>query len=157
MPVLLFDHSEVLAGWCAKRIAYVGDGAFGPCQAIGVASGYGSDDQLYAVVVFHDYQPTLSTIQVSMAATTPKWLTRGVIQGILHYPFQQLGVFKIWGAIPHENKRALRMNLGIGLRQDGLLRHHFGKRHHAVIVSMLKTEYERSKWFVDLAQKAEAA
>jgi RimJ/RimL family protein N-acetyltransferase len=146
MPVLILNHSDALAQWAADHIPHVRGGDFGPCQAIGVASGSNSEDQLYAVVVFHDYQPRAGTLQFSAAARSPRWATPGVLRGMLAYPFRQLGVFKLWGAIPGDNERALRFNLGIGMRQEATLRHHFGPRRHAVIVSMLRHEYERGRW-----------
>lgn len=150
MPVLRFDRSPQFAAWAAHRIAHVNGngGSFGPCQAIGVASGPDDDATLYAVVVFHDYQKLTKTIQFSAAARSPKWATPGVLRAMLHYPFQQLGVYKLWGAIPSDNERALRFNFGIGMRQDGTLRHHFGHKRHAVIVSMIQPEYQRSRWCV---------
>lgn len=152
MPVLLFDHSEALARWAAKQLNY--PTGFGPCQAIGIASGHDERDQLYAVVVFHDYQPATGTMQFSAAARSPRWATPGVIRALLHYPFRQLNIYKLWGAIPADNKRALRFNYGIGMKEEGTLRHHFGLRRHAVIVSMLQPEYERSRWYVAPVRRA---
>lgn len=159
MPTLIFNHSEKLAAWCAQQIPQMrGNPSFGPCQAIGIASGPSADDQLYGVVVFHDYIPHLRTIQISNAARTPKWLTRGVIRGVLYYPFMQLNCYRVWGAIPHTNLRAIRLNKGLGLKVDGTLRHAFGPGVHAVIVSMTKPEYLKSPWRpLDLPLTREAA
>lgn len=135
-----------MAQWAADHIDHVRSGGFGPCQAVGVASGYEPHDQLYAVVVFHDWQPGPRTLQFSAAARSPRWATPGVLRAMLHYPFVQLHVHKLWAAIPSDNARALRFNLGIGMRQEANLRHHFGSRRHAVIVGMLREEYLRSRW-----------
>jgi RimJ/RimL family protein N-acetyltransferase len=157
MPELLFDHSEELADWAAGHIPHLGPyGSFGPCQAIGVASGLTADDTLYAVVVFHDYQPRARTLQFSAAARSAKWATPGVLRALLHYPFQQLNVYKLWGAIPSDNLRALRFNLGIGMRKEGTLRHHFGERRHAIIVSMLRSEYLHSRWCLEGSERKAA-
>jgi hypothetical protein len=161
MATLIFGHSDVLAAWAAKRIEHVGETGFGPCQAIGVASGPYSDDILLGVCVYHDYQPQAGTIQISFASISPRWATRDVISQLLAYPFEQLAVRKVWMAIPHPSQtevprsvtamrrlglRTLRFNVGIGLRIDGVLRHHFSRNRHAVIVSMMQSEYRKSAW-----------
>ena len=157
MAHLVFGHDRALAAWAAKRIPHVGEAGFGPCTAIGIASGPDSDDKLLGVCVFHDAQEQAGTIQLSMVATTPKWATRPVISALLYYPFVQLGANKVWTATPIHNVRALRFNKGIGFRQDGVLREHFGKGEHAVICSMLRKEYMRSRWHVDVPHQAAAA
>jgi RimJ/RimL family protein N-acetyltransferase len=147
MAVLITDHSDALAKWCIDEMFPGRGGTFGLCCAIGIASDHTPDGKLYGVVVFHDYQPANQTIQFSAAARSPKWASPAILRAILAYPFHQLGVFKIWGAIDHTNKRAIRFNRGIGMRQEGVLRHHFGEHRHAVIVSMLRPEYEASRWY----------
>lgn len=157
MAVLVYGHSEALAAWAAERIPHMRGGDFGPCQAIGIAAGLDPKDRLYGVVVFHDYQAGCGTIQVSAAATSPKWANIPLLKGILRYPFVQLNCFKMWVAIPHRNERAIRINKGLGLRQDGILRHHFGKGSHAVIMSLLKPEWLAGRWYSEVPQKKEAA
>jgi len=146
MSTLILDHSAALAAWAAGRIPHVGDAGFGPCTAIGVASGDGADDELYAVAVFHEWMPTARTLQVSMAARSPKWATPGTIRALLAYAFRQARANKLWVAIPADNSRAIRFNIGIGMIREAVLRHHFAPGRHAVIMSMLATEYLASRW-----------
>jgi RimJ/RimL family protein N-acetyltransferase len=73
-----------------------------------------------------------------------------------HYVFRQAGARKLWVAIPHKNERAIRFNRGIGMRQDGVLREHFGRGSHAVILSMLRKEYEHSRWCLPEQHQAAA-
>jgi RimJ/RimL family protein N-acetyltransferase len=148
VPTLIFGESAALADWAARRIAHVGEAGFGFCQAIGIAAGSSAADELYAVAVFHDFQDTARTVQISMAARSPKWATPGVIRALLHYPFVQLGLNKIFVAIPDDNARAIRFNEGIGLKREAVLRHQFGPGRHAVFLSMLRKEYERSRWCI---------
>lgn len=146
MPVLIFGQDELLADWAAHQIPHVGDAGFGPCSVIGVAAGNDPAAEFYAACVYHDYNPQGRTISISMAARSAKWATRGVIRALLHYPFEQLRVFKVWLSIPADNARALRFNLGIGMIQESVLRHHFARGRHAVIVSMTEPEYLKSRW-----------
>jgi len=163
---LILGHSDVLAMWAARRIPHVGETGFGPCQAIGVASGPGDDDKLLAVVVFHDWQPACGTLQCTVAAASPTWASRGALQALFAYGFEQCGARKLWTATPigpglnktqaAMSKRALKFNAGIGFRSEATLREHFGRGIHAEICSIMRSEYQRSKWFVSVPGKIAA-
>lgn len=136
----LTDH---LAAWAADRIPHVGAAGFGPCWATGVVRG----DELAAVVIYHDWQPEAGTVQVSIAADTPRWASRPVIAALLALPFSGgLGspIRKVWACMASPNERALRFNAGIGFKREAVLRHHFAHGVHAVITSMLHREYARA-------------
>jgi len=137
---LLFGQDDAVAGWVAARIPHVGDLGFGACKAIGVV---GASGVLAAGLVYHDYQPRARTIQLSMAADSPRWATKQVIRLLLFYPFEELGLNKVWTATPHTNTRALKFNKGVGFVQEGVLRHQFGPGEHAVICGMLRKDYLR--------------
>lgn len=146
MSVLIFGHDAALADWCAKRIPDTG-GKFGPCVAIGVATGNGPDDKLLGVCVFHNYDKLHGLVELSFASTSPRWASRGVIRALLSVPFEQYKCRKVCMEIEHTNKRALRFNEGIGFRREATLRHHFGPHRHVVVLSMMKHEYE-ARWKV---------
>lgn len=145
MSVLIFGHDDALAKWCAARIPHVGKTGFGPCRAIGVATGNQPDDTLLAVVVYHDYMQHYGVCQVSVAARSPKWATRETIRALLSVPYEQFRCRKVWSAMPSDNHRAIRFNEGIGFRREAILRHHYAPRRHAVITSMMRNEYE-ARW-----------
>lgn len=136
---LLCGRDAGIAAWVASRIPHMHGGDFGPCSAVGVLT---DKEELLAGVVFHDWQPSYRTIQLSMAAESPRWARRGIIRGLLSYPFAQLDARKVWTATPHTNERALRFNKGIGFKREAVLARHFGAEH-AVICRMFKHEYER--------------
>jgi RimJ/RimL family protein N-acetyltransferase len=138
---LIFDQSERVAAWVVANIPHMaGWGDFGACKAIGVVDDHG---QAIAGAVFHDYQPKYKTVQLSMAATSPRWATRGNIYWILRYPFEEIGINKVWTATSHLNERALRFNEGIGFKREAVLAHHFGHKQHAVICRMFRSDYAR--------------
>lgn len=132
---ILYGADADISKWVAERIPHVTD--FGPCAALGVVT-----DRLIAGIVFHDYQPECKTIQLSMAADSPTWASKEIIKELLSYPFNQLGVQKVWTATPHTNERAIKVNKKIGFKQEAVLARHFGDRH-AVICRMFKRDYER--------------
>ena len=102
--------------------------------------------ELVAGVIFNEYWPTFGTMQVHLAADTPKWATRSVIKEILGYAFKEAGVNKVWGATPHTLERVLRFNHGIGFTREGILSHHYGAQH-AVITRMFAKDYK--KFYLD--------
>lgn len=139
--MLVLGHDAEVAAWVAARIPHMAGGAFGPCAAIGVVVG----NEMVAGVVFHEFQPAHGTMMLSMAATSPRWATRGHVRGLLAYPFQQIGVHKLWTLTEAQNQRALRFNKGVGFRQEAVLRDQFGPKRHAVVCSMLAREW-RKRW-----------
>ena len=138
---LIFGHDEKIAAWVARQIPHVSPAGFGPCKAIGVAVG----GVPVAGIVYHDYQPHVGVVQISMASTSPLWAKRNTIRALLSVPFEQYQCYKVWTAIPADNERAIRFNRGIGMKAEGTLRHQFGKKRHAVIYGMTFDEYA-AKW-----------
>jgi RimJ/RimL family protein N-acetyltransferase len=100
------------------------------------------DGYLVAGVVFNQYEATFGTLAVHVAATTPKWASRNIIRVILGYAFEEVGVNKVWAAMPHTNYRAIRFNQGIGFKREAVLSHHFGAQH-AVITAMFAKDFKR--------------
>lgn len=137
------DESAAMEQWLVERIPNMEGGSFGPAVFAGVVQR----GALVAGVAFHEWRPGYDTLQLSMAAETPRWATRGVIAGLFRYAFVTAGAHKLWTATPASNTRAISFNLGIGMKQEAILRHHFGVKKHAVICSMLAPEWRRSKWF----------
>jgi len=135
---LVFGHDEAIAEWVSRRIPHMAGGEFKDFAAIGVADG----NRPIAGIVYNEFYPAYGTMQVSMAADTPRWAQRGIIRAALHYPFEQRGVKKLWSAMPVGNKRAIKFNLGIGFIQEAVLGHHFGDQH-AVITRMYLKDYQK--------------
>jgi RimJ/RimL family protein N-acetyltransferase len=144
---VLVGHTDLVVPWTAALIPHVGEYGFGPwAEGIGVVDASG---ELVAGCVYHDYQDYLGwkTMQLSMAAVTPRWAQKGIIRALLHYPFAQAGVDKLWTITPVDLHRAIRLNLGLGFKREAVLRHQFGRKRHGVICSMLKTEWA-NRWKV---------
>lgn len=138
MSELLFGCDAAVAEWVAQRIPDV-DVGFGPCSAIGVIS----NGKMMAGVVYHDFQPRLGTIQLSMAAVNPMWARRANLRALLSYPFNQLGVFKAWIATASDNTHGLKTFEHIGFKREAVLAHQFGRKRHAIVMRMLKPDFDR--------------
>lgn len=136
---LVFGLDKEIAEWVAEKIPQMHGGGFGACMSIGVASG----NRLLAGVVYHDYRDSYRNIQLSMAAVSPMWARKDVIAGLLHYPFVQLDCWMIYTGTPVENEKALKVNSHIGLKRKTIIPHYFGRKRHAVVSQMTRSEYDR--------------
>lgn len=102
-----------------------------------------SGGRLIAGVVYHDYHHRFATVQLSIAAISPMWARKETITALLHYPFCQLKVFKVWTAMPHDNHAALKVNEHIGFKREAILAHQYGRKRHAIVTRMLQPDFHR--------------
>lgn len=136
---LVLGQDKPVADWVARQLGATEENFFGPCTAIAVV---GDNDEPLAGVVFSGYRAAYRSIEISMAAVSPRWARRGVIHALLAYPFEQLNVQRAQVTIPLGNKRAQRFCRGIGFVQEGIIRKGFGDQH-AVVMGMLRGEFAR--------------
>lgn len=134
---LLYGQDEAVAAWVAAQIPFVGDRGFGGCKAIGVVSDSG---KALCGVVYHDWQPQFGTMAFSIAAPSPRWAHRKMIHALFAYPFEQVGIEKLWTATPSKNDAALRLCTGVGMTTEARLWKHFGDQD-AIINRMMKRDY----------------
>jgi len=135
--VLVYGEDAYVAAWVADKLSHVE--GFGENTAIGVVSG----KELIAGCVYTNHQINYKTLEMSIASTSPMWARKENIAGLLRYPFEQLGVYKVYAATLFDNERALKTLAHIGFKREAILAHHFGKKQHAVIMRMLRPDYDR--------------
>jgi len=115
LHVLDTEHPDRIAKWVSDRIKWcVGNDFPEGTPAIGVI---GNKGQLLAGVVYHDYQEDYRTIQISMAADSPIWASKGNIRGLLHYPFRQLDCFKVWISTMHDKHHNIKTFEHVALKE----------------------------------------
>ncbi len=136
---LLTGFDVEVASWVANLIPHAD--TFPRSVSIGVLKG----EDLVAGVVFHDYRPEFAHIEVSMAATDPRWATRSTIGTILSYPFLQLQCQRITAVTPRKSLQPRRFLEGIGFKREGVLRLGFGT-DNAIIYGLLRSEWEAGKY-----------
>jgi RimJ/RimL family protein N-acetyltransferase len=137
---LVVGHDVPMASWAVEQIPHVSDlDAIGPFAAVGVEDR----GELVAACIYHRWVPEYASCELTFAAQSPRWATRGTIKAILAVPFEQFGCFSVGAVIPHTHERARKFVRGIGFTQEGVRRHGFGPKSHAVLYSMTRPEYER--------------
>jgi RimJ/RimL family protein N-acetyltransferase len=146
---LIFGFDEQLSRWACERIPWAiwHNGI----RAVGVADGDGPDAKLMAVITYSNYYPPkmidgrewYGTVEMGIAAATPRWATRRTIVNLLSIAFCQYKVRKVRLLCPSTNKRAIRFAEGIGFKPEGTLRHEYADGVHACVLGLLRKEFER--------------
>lgn len=137
---LVFGQDDAVAAWAVERIPHVSSAdSLGPLAAIGVVDG----GALVAACVYHRLVDEYQSCEVTFAASSPRWASRGMIRGLLAVPFVQYGCYSVAAVIPHDNARAEKFVKGIGFKREGCRRHGFGRRKHALIYGLTRPEYSR--------------
>ena len=109
---LVCDRQAELLTWAKDRMPLL--------NIEGSAAGIGVEEKglLLAVAVFDRYRG--HDIEISFAADSPRWARRGVIRGIFHYPFVQLGCVRLTTITAENNTRARRLDEGLGFVLEGI-------------------------------------
>lgn len=126
---LLTGHSPIVARWVAERIEGCSPADFWPCEACGVLDGGGT---MVAGVVYHGFRPSNRTIEMSVAADTPRWAAPGIIRQVLAYPFGQLGVTKAVAMVDPDDARTVRFVTGLGFEREAILQRHIAGKDVAI-------------------------
>jgi len=115
------DHKmdEALARWILEKMdntsRFLHKGEY---YAIGVLN---DKNQIVAGVLYHNYEKIGDSgkIELSMAAVHPGWCRKGIIAGLLYYPFIQLNCHIIVSTVKMKNKRVRKLAEGIGFKCVG--------------------------------------
>lgn len=141
MPELVYGFDEYVASWVAERVPQVHRG-FGNCKAIGVSH----NGVLIAGFVYLHWSPEAGTIEMGLAADSPKWATRRAIHWLLRYPFVDCDCQRITLVTSANNDRANRLAEGLGFKREAVLERAFGPSENAVIMRLFREEWQAGKY-----------
>ncbi|MDC9701530.1 MAG: N-acetyltransferase [Alphaproteobacteria bacterium] len=96
--------SRFIADFVSREI-YCVPGKFRDYTALGVFDSC----VLVAGVLYYDYDRDAGVLQISAAATTPRWLTRSILWDIFDFPFNQLKCQAIVMRVDPANRRLERI------------------------------------------------
>lgn len=100
--------TDFVAGMCGLP------NTFGPCETMAVINGAG---EMVAGLVFHNYAKDAGVIEVSAAAITPKWATRGILSAAMGYAYGQLGCQAVVGRTAPDNAPTRRLWAALGAQE----------------------------------------
>jgi hypothetical protein len=132
---LVYGNDKYVKNWVMGKIDYLHRLDNFVTTAIHVKT------RMIAGIIYHDYQPEYDVIQMSMAAVSPMWAKKKIINRLLEYPFRQLKCYKVMIIIRSDNDKAIKTMKNIGFIQEAVLAHSYGKEMHAVILRMFKPDY----------------
>lgn len=135
---LVLGQDARVADWVAERIVHV-DG-FSNMAAIGVARA----GDLVGGVVYHEYRG--NDIQMSTAATSPGWLSEGILRALFAYPFITLKCDRVTAFTPKGSAHSRRFLEKLGFVEEGNMRRGFAG-DDCIVYGMLKEECKWIKGF----------
>ena len=95
---------------------------------------------LLGVVIYTRF--TVTNCEMSVAAASPKFLSRRALKAFFGYPFHQLGLQRVTSVISADNLRSYKLCRGLGFSVEGCLRKWFSPLD-GVVLGLLK---EDCKW-----------
>lgn len=141
-PFLVIDRDEAVAEWVGARCANIHRSFAGPFRAIGVGLG----GELVAGFVYSNYQPEFGTIEMSLAAATPRWAARRIISVLLRYPFEALDCQRISVICDATNHKAIRLAEGVGFEREADLCRYYGPERDAVLLRLFREDWRGGKY-----------
>lgn len=141
--MLWVENTELVAEWVKARIPHMNGGDFGRCWATGILL----DGRLIAGCVYHNYCPQYSSVEISFAADSPKWMTRSVVHDLFAGAFYGMDVNRVSMATTSDAKRTRKTLEGLGMTLEGVGRQAFGEQD-AAVYSLLRREWEQGRWCV---------
>lgn len=146
--VLLFGFDSELTKWACGRIPWMTYSD--SMRAVGVSDGDGPDSKLLAVCVYHNFmapkeiggETWYNTVEISFAASSPRFATRRTITNLLRIPFSQYKVEQVFVSVPSINERAIEFVKGIGFTPRGTLSRFYSKSVHACVFGLHRNQFK---------------
>lgn len=131
---------------------------FGECRAIGVGIG----GTIVAGFVYFNWFPEARTIEMGLAADTPRWATRSTIRALLAYAFVTCNAQRITLVTSEANDKAIKVALGTGFKREALIERAYGPNENAVLFRQFVEEWQAGPFrlridHADEGQRAESA
>lgn len=140
---ILKGQDQLVAEWVLARCDNIHYGlAAGSYLSLGVVL----DDKLIAGFVYSDWQPQFGTMEMSLAADSPRWATRRVIHELLAYPFIVRECQRVTVVTSQNNHKALRLAEGVGFVREAIVERAYGKDENAILLRLFREEWEAGKY-----------
>lgn len=131
MRLLLNDRVRLLE-WAG---AIIGCQFFSDAQAI----GWGDDETLRAVAVYDCWSGNDCHMHLASDGSG-RWMTRQALAAAYYYPFVQNGLRRVTGHVEASNADALRLDVHMGWRREGVLREAAASGDDLIVLGMLRRE-----------------
>jgi RimJ/RimL family protein N-acetyltransferase len=98
-----------------------------------------SKGKLRGGVVYSGYTGQGGSIGMHVVGFDPLWINRDMLWMAFDYPFNQLGVKKVFGQVPASNQKALHFDLALGFKVEALVQDVFPDGD-MILVAMYRDE-----------------
>lgn len=129
---LLLNEPDRLVPWAEEVI---GCRFFSDARAI----GWGDDDTVRAVAVYDRWSETDCSVHLA-SDRSRRWMTREFLAAGFYYPFVTCGLRRMTGLVAADNEEALRLDMHMGWRPEGRLRHACPDGGDLILLGMLRSE-----------------
>jgi len=148
----IYGQTERVCAFVAEQPGYDRSLIFGECQAI----GFEIDNSLVAGAVFQNYDPQAATMEISAAATDPRWMTRKSLQAIFGYVFSDAGCQLCILRVSARNVRMRSIAARLGFTEY-LIPRLFGRDTGGAIFTLTAEQWAESRIRSSRVGQAESA
>lgn len=128
------------AEWVAEQLGY--NRPFTSCRSMAVIHS----GRIVAGLVFHDWNPEAGVIEISAAATDPRWMTRGIINEAFRYAYSILGCQMVVARTEASNRTVRKLWRGLGA-SEVIVPRLFGRNQNGVILTLPDDRFRASKLY----------
>ncbi len=97
------------------------------------------EDEIVGMVTFS--RPHFNRVEMALASSTPKWVTRSNLLTLMSPAFAQYGYAGITATVKRANKRVRKLLEGMGWKREGCLRKADANGGNILIYGLLRSEY----------------
>lgn len=115
MNGFIYGEEARLIEWASERIG------FNP-RPDAHAIGWQQDGQIRAVTLYDGFSQCDCNIHIASDGTR-LWMRRPFLKATFMHPFVQWNLRRLTGLVPSKNTDALKFDLHIGFKQEGVIRH----------------------------------
>ncbi len=131
------EEKNGIAKWMEQRIK-------DPIPTVFEAIAVIHEDKLAAGILYYNFFG--DSINLALAADTPKAANKTVFRAMLGYPFKQLGCRRVNALIRKGNKRSRKLAEGLGFKLEGVLRKSTKDGKDVCLYGLLDTEYHTGRF-----------
>jgi len=116
IPNIRFNHHED-GEQIAKTVQFI----YNP-RGDTVISRFDRDGDLMGGVIYTGYTGPKGSVGMHYAGFHPRWFSRDMLFVCFDYPFNQLGVKKIFGQVPVMNEEVVKLNCKLGFKAEEVIK-----------------------------------
>lgn len=95
--------------------------------------------EIIACVIYNRWYPGIS-VEISVAAAKPNWLTRDFLALVFHNPFNVWGMRRVGSSIAASNERSVEFCEHLGFKHEGTIRQGAPDGDDLLLYGMLRNE-----------------